>query len=285
MPQYRTYDDYLLHYEAFGVGPPLLCLAGGPGRDATYLGDLGGLSAYHRLIIPDARGTGRSPAAADPDRYAFPALAEDIESLREHLGLERFPLLAHDAAAATAQAYAAAHPHRLTALILVCPGSRLQGELPDDARDIFESRRNEPWWPEAAEAVRALVGPADALPEVRRLLLRAAPLAYARWDPPQRAHAKAEDDQRGPVPRAGFWQGVDEPARVALLDRLRSVTCPVLALTGELDALTGTRAGRLVAESFPKGETRTLPGTGHYPWVDEPELFRTAVTEFLSSAS
>ncbi|MFE7871203.1 alpha/beta fold hydrolase, partial [Micromonospora humida] len=42
-----------------------------------------------------------------------------------------FALLGHDAGATVAQAYAATHPERLTRLVLVCPGSRLQGELPD----------------------------------------------------------------------------------------------------------------------------------------------------------
>ncbi|MCZ1009691.1 alpha/beta fold hydrolase [Streptomyces lydicus] len=101
MPHFRTYDDAELHYRVLGPAdsplPPLVCLAGGPGRDAAYLGDLGGMSAHRQLILPDSRGTGASPAAADPSRYAFPQLAEDVEALRAHLGLERFALLAHDA--------------------------------------------------------------------------------------------------------------------------------------------------------------------------------------------
>ncbi|WP_236670255.1 alpha/beta fold hydrolase, partial [Streptomyces antimycoticus] len=124
--------------------------------------------------------TGDSPPAADPSGYAFPGLAEDLEALRRHLDLARFPLLAHDAAAATAQAYAAAHPERLARLIVVCPGARLQGELPEDAREIFESRADKPWWPEAYAAVQLLPDTTD-LAEVRRLLLQAAPMAYGRW--------------------------------------------------------------------------------------------------------
>lgn len=287
MPLFRTYDDVELSYRVLGPRdpegagrPPLVCLAGGPGRDAAYLGDLGGMDRHRPLIVPDSRGTGDSPAAADPGRYAFPRLAEDLEALRAHLGLERFALLAHDAAAATAQAYAAAHPHRLTRLVLVCPGSRLQGELPDDAEQIFEARAHEEWWPEASVAVQRLAETND-LHEVRALLARAAPLAYGRWDEPQRAHAAAEGEQLGPVPRAGFWQGVDEQARLALLAGLRQVTCPVLVVTGDRDAVTGMRAGELVAESFGDARVRPLHEVGHYPWVDEPELFGPVVEEFL----
>jgi pimeloyl-ACP methyl ester carboxylesterase len=260
----------------------LLCLAGGPARDAAYLGDLGGLSAYRRLILPDSRGTGDSPAAADPAEYAFPSLAEDLEALRAHLELDSFALLAHDAAAATAQTYAAAHPGRLTHLLLLNPGSRLQGELPDDAIEIFESRAAEgDWWEEAYEAVQLLQEATD-FAEIRALLLRAAPMAYGRWDTQQRAHAATEGDQLNPVPRAGFWQGIDEPARASVLDALRNVEAPVLVVTGDLDAVTGMRAGEVVAGSFPNARLHTLKGVGHYPWVDAPGSLTRLLQDFLS---
>ncbi|WP_431959640.1 alpha/beta fold hydrolase [Actinacidiphila sp. bgisy160] len=284
MPHYTSYDGTELAYTDRGEGPVLLALAGGPGRDAAYLGDLGGLDRGRRLVVPDSRGTGGSPPAADPTAYSFPRLAQDVEALRRHLGLERFALLAHDAAAATAQAYAAAYPERLTHLVLVTPGSRLQGELPDDAREIFESRVGEPWWPEAVAALAELQT-ADDLDRVRALLLQVAPMAYGHWDEPQRAHAAAEGGQLHPVPRAGFWQGVDEPGRLAVLARLREVTCPVLVLTGDRDAITGMRAGEVVAACFPHAVLRPLHAVGHFPWVDEPDLFRPVVEEFLSGAA
>lgn len=289
---YTSYDTAELSYHILtsrdggAAAPPLVCLAGGPGRDAAYLGDLGGLDARHTLVIPDSRGTGASPPATDARGYAFPALAEDLESLRTHLALDRFPLLAHDAACATAQAYAASYPHRLSHLVLVTPGSRLQGELPTDAEEIFESRAAEDWWVDAYVAVHSLPEIHD-FAEARTLLLRASPMAYGRWDTPQRTHAATEPHQLHPVPRIGFWQGVDDPARLAILTRLRDVACPVLVITGHRDAVTGMRAGELVAASFPGARTRvrTLYGVGHYPWVDEPEMFRPLVEEFLAEGS
>jgi proline iminopeptidase len=282
MPHYTSYDGAEIAYRDRGEGPVLLALAGGPGRDAAYLGDLGGLDRGRRLVVPDSRGTGASPAAAEPLAYSFPRLAQDAEALREHLGVDRFALLAHDAAAATAQAYAAAYPERLTHLVLVAPGSRLQGERPEDAREIFEKRVGEPWWPEAVAALAEL-DTADDLDRVRTLLLQVAPMAYGRWDEPQRAHAASEGRQLHPVPRAGFWQGVDEPARLAVLARLRQVDCPVLVLTGDRDAITGMRAGEVVAASFPHARLQPLHGVGHFPWVDEPALFGPVVEEFLAS--
>jgi proline iminopeptidase len=287
MPHFTSHDGAELSYRLIGDDPPgrerppVVCLAGGPARDAAYLGDLGGLGAYRRLVVPDARGTGGSPTAADPGEYAFPRLAEDVEALRAHLGLDRFALLAHDAAAATAQAYAAAHPDRLTHLVLLNPGSRLQGELPDDAREIFNSRAGEgDWWADAHSAVQLLEKATD-FDEIRTLLFRAAPMAYGRWEAPQRAHAAAEGEQLNPVPRAGFWQGVDEPARDSILGALRHAAAPVLVVTGDLDAVTGMRAGEAVAESFPNARLHTLKGTGHYPWIDSPGSLTRLLQDFL----
>jgi pimeloyl-ACP methyl ester carboxylesterase len=232
-------------------------------------------------VIPDSRGTGNSPPAGDPAEYAFPRLAEDLESLRQRLGLERIDVLAHGAAAAVAQAYAASYEQRLRRMVLVTPGSRLQGKPPDDAREIFQSRSAEPWWPEAVAALRDLET-AEDLDRVKELLRLVAPMAYGRWDEAQRAHAASEPGQLNPVPRAGFWQGVDEPGRKALLERLHAVRCPVLVITGDRDAVSGMRAGKAVAESFPQGRWQPIRAVGHYPWVDDPRLFRSVVEEFLS---
>ncbi|GAA3061216.1 hypothetical protein GCM10020000_50450 [Streptomyces olivoverticillatus] len=133
---------------------------------------------------------------------------------------------------------------------------------------------------DAYVAVHTLPETSD-LTEVRSLLLRAAPMAYARWDAAQRAHAATEPEQLNPVPRAGFWQGVDEATRMELLERLHGVDCPVLVVTGDRDAVTGMRAGEAVAASFRSARLQPLHEVGHYPWVDEPEMFRPLVEEFL----
>ena len=52
MPTFTTYDGTELSYRVHGQGEPLICLAGGPMRDAAYLGDLGGLAAHRTLQLP-----------------------------------------------------------------------------------------------------------------------------------------------------------------------------------------------------------------------------------------
>jgi pimeloyl-ACP methyl ester carboxylesterase len=56
-------------------------------QDSVYLGELGGLSRHRQMIVLDQRGTGRSATPKDSASYRCDRLVEDVEALREHLGL------------------------------------------------------------------------------------------------------------------------------------------------------------------------------------------------------
>jgi pimeloyl-ACP methyl ester carboxylesterase len=130
MPVFVSYDGTEIGYRVLGDGRPLVCLPGGPGRAAEYLGDLGGVSASHQLVLLDPRGVGLSADPADPATLRVDLLVRDVDALRAHLGLNRIDLLAHSAGAVLATLYAAAHPQRLSRLILVTPGLAAVGVGP-----------------------------------------------------------------------------------------------------------------------------------------------------------
>ncbi len=280
MPSFASYDGSSLAYTSEGSGPPLLCLPGGPGRAGAYLEDLGGLTADRTVGVLDARATGRSEVPADPASLRFDRLALDVEALREHLGLDAADVLGHSAGTLVAQAWAAAHPERVRSLILVTPVARLQGGTRSDTSAIRAARADEPWYADAAEAQRALEE--GAPPAQQQALVRATrPFFYGRWDERTQAHAATADRQSSRRAELGFWSETDEVDVAALVAGLRQVTAPVLVLGGERDALTGVDAVHEVAASFPAAETVVLPRAGHFPWVDEPDAFRTTVAAFL----
>lgn len=279
MSTFTSYDGTRLAYTEAGSGPRLVCLPGGPGRASAYLEDLGGLAAERTLVLLDARATGHSEVPADPATLRFDRLAEDVEALRVHLGEEQIDLLGHSAGTVVAQAYAAAHPERLRALVLVTPTSRLQGGNREDTAAIMAARSGEPWYPDAAEAAAALQ---DAPPAQQQALMRAfRPFYYGRWDERTQAHAATADRQMSRRAELGFAVGAEEVDVPALLTALGTVQAPVLVVGAEHDAATGVQAVHLVAGCFPSSEAVVLPGAGHFPWVDEPEAFRSAVAGFL----
>lgn len=277
MTSFTSYDGTRLAYAEVGTGPRLVCLPGGPGRAAAYLEDLGGLTGERTLVLLDARATGRSEVPADPGTLRFDRLADDVEALRAHLGEERLDLLGHSAGTLVAQAYAAAHPDRVRSLVLVTPVAALQGGTRSDVPAIRATREGEPWY---ADAVAALEGWESAPPAQRRELERAArPFYYGRWDARQQEHAASADRQMNPRAELGF--GAEGADVAALREGLARVGAPVLVVGAERDAATGLDAVHEVAASFGDARTAVLAGAGHFPWVDEPEAFRDAVSTFL----
>jgi pimeloyl-ACP methyl ester carboxylesterase len=282
VPSFSSYDGTKLSYAEVGSGPPLLCLPGGPGRAAAYLEDLAGLSADRTLVLLDARATGRSEVPSDPATLRFDRLADDVEALRAHLGLERPDVLGHSAGTLVAQAWASAHPERVGSLVLVTPSGVLQGSYRTDVEQIVATRADEPWYADAREALDAFD---DAPPAQQQALFRAIrPFMYGRWDERTQAHAATADSQSSKRAELGFRPARDEDVDVAaLLAGLRSVPAPVLVLGGERDAMTGVAAVHAVAACFPLAQATVLPRAGHFPWVDEPAAFAEAVRSFLAS--
>jgi proline iminopeptidase len=281
MSTFTSFDGTVISYQAIGSGPPLVLVPGGP-RASAYLEDLGGLGVHRTLLRYDARGTGESPAPADPASYGYPSLARDVEALRLELGLERLDLLAHSSGTVVAQAYAAAHPARVGRLILVGPGPDLYGAGGEDIPQILGRRSGEPWFAEVSAAARELagLGPGAAPEQVFDVLSRYTPAGYGGWTPRQRDHAKAQLAGFALTAWTGFWAAPDGPG--AVLAGLAQVSSPVLVITGELDGLTGVTAGDAAASYFSDARHATLAGAGHFPWVDRPEEFRGVVEEFLS---
>jgi len=279
MSTFAAYDGTRLAYHEVGQGPPLLCFPGGPARASAYLGDLGGLSDFRRLILLDSRGTGDSEVPDDPATYRCDRLVEDVEALRAHLDLDPVDLLGHSASGSVCLQYAARYPDRLRRLVLVAPSGQPAGLEPtdDEWTAAIQRRSDEAWYPEAYAAMERLMA-GDVTAETR---LAAAPFAYGRWTDATAAHAASGATQRSPTAAAGFfeegWLGDVEKTRAGLA----SLAAPVLVVGGELDLGPTPRLQREIAALFRDGRAVTLPASGHFPWLDEPAGFVATVREFL----
>ncbi|MER5349258.1 alpha/beta hydrolase [Kitasatospora sp. NPDC002551] len=281
MEFFTSYDGTALAFRTLGDGPPLLCLPGGPGRAAAYLGDLGGLSAHRTLILPDTRGTGASAMPADLATCRVDRLVADVEALRRHLGLDRVDLLGHSAGGSLAMLYAAAHPDRLDSLTLVTPSLAAVG-LPSDSgvEAVIAARAAEPWHTEAVTAHRHVTA-AKTFAEAAPYRFAFEPLMYGRWDEAARAHAAADPAQRALPVSEHYYRGYTPDTR-ELRGRLGALPCPVLLLAGEVDLWPTAESAAGAAALFPEVTLAVQPGAGHYPWLDDPQAFTARVEGFLS---
>jgi pimeloyl-ACP methyl ester carboxylesterase len=266
MPRFASYDGLALHYDVVGEGEPLLVLPGGPGMDARYLGDLGGLGTCRRLIRFDGRAAGRSDVPRDRSTVSFTRQADDVEALRRHLGLERVDVLAHSAGSLTAQEFAVRRPGRVRRLVLVTPIGRAGRDIDRaELAAVRAGRAGEPWYPAAAAA---LAGDLSSPITQARLV----PFHWHRWTRERRDEYDPAHANRLPWLRESFYAGTAAPG---------PVLAPVLVLAGASDGMIGTAPARVVAAAHPDSRLEIMSGSGHRPWVEEPELFRKLVTDFL----
>jgi pimeloyl-ACP methyl ester carboxylesterase len=282
MPALTAADGTKLAYRVLGSGEPLVCVPGGPMRDADYLGDLGGLSAHRQLVVLDLRGTGRSAVPRDPASYRCDRLAADVEALRAHLGLDQLDLLGHSAGASIAVQYAASHPDRIRRLLLIAPSTRSVGleATPAQRRAVMESRAAEPWYAAGAAAFERIQADGGTDTDWDAI----APFFYGRWDSAARAACAAGEQQHHEEAAAGYAAdgAFDPPATRAVLAALRA---PVLIVGGSVDVNTVPPLAAEFAAAFPAGRLVMQAGAGHYPWMDDPARLVATVTTFLAGTS
>jgi proline iminopeptidase len=278
MSRFVSYDGTEIGYHVIGDGPPLVCLPGGPGRSVEYLRDLGGLSRSRQLVLLDPRGVGTSADPVDPATFRVDRLVSDVEALRAQLGLDQMDLLAHSAGAVLATLYAAAHPERLSRLILLTPGLS-----PVDADATEEqilaglaNRADEPWYPDARVAMDKIMAGSGSMEDFRA----SRPFYYGRWDEAARAHSTEGVSERHQAAREGYFAGAafDPPAT---RDALKKLTAPVLLYAGELDPMVTPALVRAAVPVFSDATVAVQPGAGHFPWIDDPAAFTAAIGPFL----
>lgn len=118
----RTSDGVRLAYATAGSGPPLV-------KTANWLSHLEydwespvwqhvvhGLARRHRLVRYDARGSGMSDW--DVETLSLEAWVNDLETVVDAVGVDRFALLGVSQGCAVSIAYAARHPERVSHLVL-----------------------------------------------------------------------------------------------------------------------------------------------------------------------
>lgn len=279
MPSFRSYDGTELAYHEKGAGRTLVCLPGGPARAAAYLGDLGGLSSYRRLVLLDSRGSGGSAIPADPDSYRCERLVDDVEALRRQLDLEQLDLLSHSAGGNLLTMYAASFPDRIGRAVLVAPGWRAVdlGFTDDEWLGVIRRRAGEPWYDTAYAALMRL-NDGTASADDR---LAAAPIFFGQWNDAARRSAEEERHQLAPAAQAGFRAPGSFGDVGSTTAALADVTAPVLLVGGELDPAPTPRLLAEYAALYGNARLAIQAGAGHTPWIDDPAAFLAIVTPFL----
>lgn len=113
-------SPHVLHVEECGTfhGIPALFLHGGPGAGCSPAHRRFFDPDRYRIVLIDQRGAGRSTPHAHLEGNTPQSLIDDLERVREHLGIERWLVFGGSWGSTLALAYAETHPERVLGLVL-----------------------------------------------------------------------------------------------------------------------------------------------------------------------
>ena len=286
-------DDQQVYWETSGNpdGKPVVFLHGGPGGGTTRSHRRLFDPERYRIILLDQRNCGRSlPHASDPDADLSANttwnLVSDLETLREHLEVERWQVFGGSWGSALALAYAETHPERVTELIV---------------RGIFTLRPAELEWfyeggaaalfPDLWEGFVAPVPPAERGHLIRaysRLLADEDPavhgpaaIAWSRWESstitllprPEVVETFTEEKYAVAFARIenhyfvnGGWFEEDQLIR----DAYKLEGIPGVIVQGRYDVCTPAMTAWDLHKAWPAAELNIVADAGHA--YDEPGI-------------
>jgi len=274
---FTTPDGRTLAYERRGSGSLLVCHPGGPGGSAAEFRDFAGLDDTFELVLLCPRGSlGSDPA----DDYSLASYVGDVEVLREHLGVEQLDLLGFSHGGCVAMSYAAAQPAHVRRLLLVDTLAVWGEEAEAAMQRGVEARSGEPWFADAAKAIEEeQAGEFASAAELIANLQREIPLYFHRWEGNEQAGRELAEDFAEAKPLHHF-NTVEFPT-LDLRDELRAIEAPTLVVVGDDDFICGPACADAIVRELSNAQLVTIRDSGHPVYLEQPEAFRAALTDFL----
>src|SRR5689334_5201799 len=263
----ETINDLRLHWLESGVaGAPALCFLHGGAAHAHWFDRVTPAFAdrFH-VVSLDQRGHGESQWA-EPPAYGTQDFTGDLVEVMDRLGWERMTVIGHSMGGHNAMTFAAWHPERLRALVIV--DSR--PAIPTERLQVMHARgrrlpRAHPSEDAAVKAFRLLPRETFADPELLAHLARA-----------------------GMTRRNGGWGWRFDPAthgNRAPVDAwllLPQITVPTLIVRGGLSPVLTADMAERVRSLIPHSTLVTIPEAYHHLTLDRPAEFTAALANFLA---
>lgn len=263
-----------------GQGKPLIVIHGGPGSGQDYfLPHMYDLAKNNFVIFYDQRGAGRSPGEINEDTMAISAFVEDLEVLRKAFNFDKISILGHSWGAFVAMHYAIEHPKCIDRLILSnpCPAS-------SDDFSIFEKERDKRLSNFQGELSKIQNSQEyqNGDPELHERLLKIFVRTYCHV--PESAESLNLHLNRDVVINAiKIHQIVSKnilEKPFDLHDRLKKLQIPTLVIHGDDDPIPLSSAQH-IHENILGSKLVVLDDCGHYPYVEQAELYFQSLNEFL----
>ena len=223
-----------------------------------------------RVVAPDQIGFGRSSKPIIP--YNFHDMALNSRMLLQSLGIAKAAIVGHSMGGMLAARFAASYPDMTERVVLYDPigltDTRWTTEWrsAEDAYKALMARTNDQAW-QAAYANIERYFPDAWKPEYEQYVrILYAPTLTGDW------------------PRLAMVQSIYR--QITYLDPVvhdwEHIKAKALVLGGERDGQNFPALARHIADTIPGAEMVLIPGVGHVPHLQTPEVFNRALLQFLA---
>jgi proline iminopeptidase len=259
------------------AGNVIIAIHGGPGMTSQYMLNLESLTGEgYAVVTYDQRGVGRSSnPSADASSYTLEKYAEDLDAIRESLGVESVHLFGHSWGGIVALRYATLYPERVRSIVLMGSGPPTREQTLQCQQAIVQRII------ELAQQGIIAENPEPGSRQAERGILPAYFSDPNFWFSADDLGSAPTIDERTARVSDLTWTA---NANYDLTADLASLDHPVLNLWGEDDPARQVASPALItALSKAELETVILPHCGHF-WHECPDPFFTHVRDFLDSS-
>lgn len=265
-----TINSRTMYYEDYGRGFPIIFGHSYLWDSSMWQPQVAALAATYRCIVPDLWGHGRSDSPpANP--YSVEALAEDMWTFTQALGLEQFAIVGSSVGGIWATHVALAHPEAVAALVLM---DTYLGSEPTETHahhfgmlHTIEQIGTVPA-PMQEEIVPFFFSPAT---------IQQAPKMINRFK------LDLSSFEVGQVPGiVSIGHGIF--SRTSQLHRLPELTAPTMIIVGADDKSRPAHAAQQMADSIPDATLKIIANAGHVSNLEQPGQVTPLLAEFLKQA-
>ena len=252
-----------LHYSESGQGTPVVLLHGFPLTSAIWTQQQQRLAENYRVITPDLRGHGQSPAPVGV--YEMEVLAGDVLALLDSLKIEQAAIMGHSMGGYVTLAAWRLAPARFLALGLIDSQA---------GADTAEGRQGRVQLAEKVAAEGSQVA-ADAM--LPKLFAPGLAAGHPVWEQVRGMILNTQ-----PAGIIGALHGM--AARPDSNPILSTIDVPVLVVTGDKDQIIPLAKAEAMTAASPKATLKVIANAGHMTMLEQPSVTTAAIDEFLRAA-
>jgi len=236
----------MIHYDIFGAGEPLIGLHDGASSSRAWEKQIQAFAKYYTFINYDRFGYGRSERSLLYEERYFESRAIELEELMRGLRLDSVHLCGLCEGGAIALAFASSFPDKVKTLILQAVGYYGTEETIVQCEKYFQ-----PW------------SELNGLLRNRLIYHHGEDYAMLKWEAIREA-------------KHYVWSRSYD-----LRSKFSRVEAPTLIIGGDRDPFFGLEHPIAAYKGIRNSELCIIPGAGHSPNEEVPDIFNEVVLDFL----